>query len=157
MSIVLDTHPAARQEELLSRMVVAEGLTLEEISACAGIAREALFHADSTVLKIASLPSQVCETVDLLQQASPAVEVESVSQAHGLHWVAMRGTSENVMQAIHRLRSGVLHPESTISVLQMAHGVDARAFEIAEPVSKVMQAIKRQFDPENILGPGKFF
>jgi glycolate oxidase FAD binding subunit len=157
MSIVLDTHPAARQEELLSRMVVADGLTMEEISACAGIVRETLFHADSTVLKIASLPAQVCETVDQLQQASPAVEVESVSQAHGLHWVAMRGTSENVMQAIHRLRSGMLHPESTISVLQMAPGVDVRAFEIAEPVSKVMQAIKRQFDPGNIFSAGKFF
>jgi hypothetical protein len=157
LSIVLDAHPAARQEELLSRMVVSEGLTMEEMSVCADKDREALFRPDTTVLKIATVPTQVCETVDLLQQVSSAIEVESVSQSHGLHWVAMRGSSASVMEAIGRIRSGMLHPESTTSVMQMGPGVDVSAFEIASPVSNVMQAIKRQFDPENVLNPGKFF
>jgi glycolate oxidase FAD binding subunit len=157
MRIVLDAHPAAHQEELLSRMVADEGLNMEEMPASNNMERDALFRVDATVLKVATMPTQVCETVDLLQQVSPTVEVESVSQAHGMHWIAMRGPSASVTEAIRRIRSGMLHPESTISVLQMAPGVDVRAFEIAAPVSNIMQAIKRQFDPENILSPGKFF
>jgi glycolate oxidase FAD binding subunit len=157
MSIVLDAHPAAHQEELLSRIVADEGLNMEEMPASSGMERDALFHADGTVLKIATMPAQVCETADLLQQISPIVEIESVSQAHGLHTVAMRGPSAGVMEAIHRIRSGMLHPESTMSVLQMAPGVDVKTFEIPVPALNVMQAIKQQFDPENTLGPGKFF
>jgi glycolate oxidase FAD binding subunit len=157
MSIVLDAHPAAHQEELLSRMAADEGLSLEEMPASSSMERYALFQADATVLKIATMPAQVCETADLLQQVSPTVEVESVSQAHGLHTVAMRGPSASVMEAILRIRSGMLHPESTISVMQMAPGVDVKTFEIPVPALNVMQAIKQQFDPENILGPGKFF
>jgi glycolate oxidase FAD binding subunit len=157
MSIVLDAHAAAHQEELLSRMAADEGLRMEEMPASSDMERDALFQADATVLKIATVPAQVCETVDLLQQVSPSLQVESVSQAHGLHTVALRGPSASVMEAIHRIRLGMLHPESTISVLQMAPGVDVKALEIPAPALNVMQAIKRQFDPENILGPGKFF
>jgi glycolate oxidase FAD binding subunit len=157
MSIVLDAHPAAHQEELLSRMVAVEGLSMEEMPASSDMERDALFRADATILKVSTMPAQVCETVDLLQQVSPAVEVESVSQGHGLHNVALRGPSASVTEAIHRIRSGMLNPESTISVLQMAPGVDVKTFEIQAPALQVMQAIKQQFDPENILAPGKFF
>jgi glycolate oxidase FAD binding subunit len=138
-------------------MVTDEGLAMDEVSVRSGMKRDVLFRANGTVLKIATLPTQVCDTVDMLQQSFPGVEVESISQSQGLHWAALRGSTEKIVEAIHRLRSGMLHPESSVSVLQMADGVVVEAFEIPPAVLNVMRAIKEQFDPENILSPGKFF
>jgi len=156
LKIVLDAHPAAGQGELLSRMVSQEGLTIEEVSGYSGAERGQLFRADAAVLKIGTLPTHVGETADLFQKLS-GVEAESISQSHGLHLVSMRGPSDKVTEAIHRLRSGMLHPGATVSILQANPEMDTVAFEIAPSALKLMRAVKHQFDPGNILSPGKFF
>jgi FAD/FMN-containing dehydrogenase len=83
--------------------------------------------------------------------------VKSISQSHGLHLVSLLGQSDKVTEVIRRLRSGELHPGSTVSVLQLGPEIDSVPFEVTPPALDLMRAIKRQFDPENILNPGKFF
>lgn len=156
LNIVLDAHPAAGQAELLSQMVAQAGLKLEEAAPCSGVLRDSLFETEASVLKIGTMPTDVCETVDLLQKFA-AIEAKSISQSHGSHLVSLLGQADKVTEVIRRLRSGELHPGSTVSVLQLGPGIDSAAFEVTPPALEVMRAIKRQFDPENILSPGKFF
>lgn len=156
LNIVLEAHPAAGQDEILSRMVAQKGLIIEEVFGSNAAERDSLFHPEATVSKIATMPAHVCETADLLQKL-PGVQVESISQSHGLHLASIRGPAANVAEAIHRLRSGMLHPGSTVSVLQRCPGMDATPFQVPAPVLQVMQAIKEQFDPASILSPGKLF
>ena len=47
--------------------------------------------------------------------------------------------------------------KTAATVLQSGPAVDAQAFTVPTPVMSVMQAIKRNFDPKGVLGPGKFF
>lgn len=156
LNIALDAHPAAGQSELLSRMVAENDLMLEEASGCNGSERDLLFRRDATVLKIATMPANVCETADLVQTFT-GIEVKSISQSHGLHLVSMLGSADKLTEAIRRLRNGMLPSNANLSVLQICPGIDVPPFEVPSPVLRVMSAVKEQFDPANILSPGKFF
>ncbi|WP_423201813.1 FAD-linked oxidase C-terminal domain-containing protein [Edaphobacter modestus] len=50
-----------------------------------------------------------------------------------------------------------MHSGNTVSVLQCGPGFNLPAFDIPVATLSVMQSIKRQFDPYNILNPGKLF
>jgi glycolate oxidase FAD binding subunit len=153
LDICLSSHTAARQDVLLEGMVRVEGLALKETSgAC--FEREALFADGSTFIRASTLPTNTCAFTDELQRIAPKVDVVSVSQGIGLHDVSLRGSPDEIAIAIGQMRA---NQETAATVLQSAPGVDARPFTIPTPVMSVMQAIKRNFDPKGVLGPGKFF
>lgn len=154
LDICLDAHPEAQQNELLAAMVRGEGLALQEADVTSSSEREELFADGSTVLRVSTLPTNVCAVADRLQRIASELDVVSISQGIGLHDVALRGSPEEITAAIKQMRAS---QEIAATVLQAGHGVDVQSFTIPAAVMSVMQAVKRNFDPDSILGPGKFF
>ena len=153
LDICLSSHRAARQEVLLEGMVQAEGLALKEANgAC--FEREALFADGSTFIRASTLPTNICAFTDELQRIALKIEVTSISQGIGLHDISLRGAPDEITIAISQMRA---NQKTAVTVLQSGQGVEAQAFTISAPVMSVMKAIKRNFDPNGVLGPGKLF
>lgn len=158
LTIALDAHPEAHQDAILRDMIQREGLVLEEASADGwAVLREALFVPEATVLRISTLPIQVCQFLDYLQRTNQRIDIRSVSLAIGLHWVAMRGSAEKIRELVCELRSNRDYRGLRVSVLQAGSGVEIEAFDLPDSTLHVMRAIKAQFDADNILSPGKYF
>jgi glycolate oxidase FAD binding subunit len=154
LDICLISHPAAEQDALLAGMARDEGLTLQEANGASCFERETLLSDGSTFIRVSTLPTDICAFVDELQHIAAKIEIVSISQAIGLHDVSLRGPGDEIADAIRQIRS---QRSTAVSVLQSGSALDTTAFTIPTPVMSVMQAIKRNFDPGGILGPGKFF
>jgi len=154
LDISLTSHPAAQQDELLSQMAQAEGLVLQEINEASCFIRDRPHAEGSTFVRISTLPVDVCAFVDQLQHVAQKIDIDSVSQAIGLHDVMFRGSGDEITKVIHNLSSG---PSISVVMLEPGPDVDTQAFRVPAPVMSVMRAVKRSFDPDDILGPGKFF
>jgi glycolate oxidase FAD binding subunit len=135
-------------------MARVEGLALQEANEASCFEREALLADGSTFVRASTLPTNACAFADELQRLAPKIDVVSVSQGIGLHDISLRGSPDEITMAISQMR---VNQETAATVLQSGPGVDARAFTIPTSVMSVMQAIKRNFDPKGVLGPGKFF
>jgi glycolate oxidase FAD binding subunit len=157
LDIKLNAHPEAHQEDILSGITRQQGLRLEEAPEEIWNARESLFVSDLTILRIATLPAQVCAYADHLQTRHSDVEIASVSQAIGLHLVCLRGAPDKIASVIQNLRADAAYPASTVTVLKPALDVEMPPFHIPSATLSLMRAVKHQFDPDNILAPGKYF
>jgi glycolate oxidase FAD binding subunit len=154
LDICLSSHTAAGQDTLLGGMARVEGLALQEANEASCFEREALLADGSTFVRASTLQTNACAFADELQRLAPKIDVVSVSQGIGLHDISLRGSPDEITMAISQMR---VNQETAATVLQSGPGVDARAFTIPTSVMSVMQAIKRNFDPKGVLGPGKFF
>ena len=154
LEICLSSHTAACQDALLEEMVRVEGLALIEADGASCLEREALFADGSTVIRASTLPTNTCAFADELQRVFPKIDVVSISQGIGLHDVSLRGSPNEIMIAISQMRA---EQKTAATVLHCGPGVTVPAFTVPTPVMSVMQAIKRNFDPKGVLGPGKFF
>jgi glycolate oxidase FAD binding subunit len=157
LDVRLNAHPESHHDVILSQMTLGEGLVLEEVSEDVWQEREIVFAPDKTVLRIATLPEEVCAYADKLQLVRPGLEMKSVSQAIGLHEVALHGSHGDIEETIRQLRVDAAYSHTTVSVLQHNRDIEAAAFDIPAPVLSMMSAIKHQFDPDGILNPGRFF
>jgi glycolate oxidase FAD binding subunit len=124
--------------------------------------RQQLFN-DSThavVLKVAALPTEICTISAELHQWGGAEgrDVKILAQATGLMTVALESTPELVPSLVERLRARVLEFGGSVVVLQVpdtfrgkldAWGTDRRSWAL-------MREVKRRFDPNRILNPGRF-
>jgi glycolate oxidase FAD binding subunit len=154
LDVCLNAHPEAHQDAILDQMVKHEALVLQEASDGIWRERETMFTPDATILRISTLPSQMCSLADQMQVMNPDVQAFSISQAIGLHDVALRGSPEAVNSTICQLRGDA---QNTLAILQAGQGVDAPSAVIKSPVLSLMKAVKENFDPHGILNPGKFF
>jgi len=154
LDICLISHTAAQQDALLAGMARDKGLALQEASAAPCFKRETLLIDGSTFIRVSTLPTNTCAFADELQRVAPRIDIASISQGIGLHDVSLRGPGGEITDAINQIRSKY---STTVTVLQPGPAVDATAFTIPAAVMSVMRAIKHNFDPGGILGPGKFF
>jgi glycolate oxidase FAD binding subunit len=157
LDVCLNAHPSAKQDAMLLEYVKAEGLSMEETPHSVWQARASLYSDDATVLRIATLPSDVCRYADRLQDLPASIEAASVSQAIGLHDVALHGARAAKEECIKKLRAEAASSDATIAVLQPGSLEHVNTFTIPAPVLSKMQAIKQQFDPAGLLGPGRLF
>lgn len=154
LDVCINAHPEAHQEAILAQMAKQHGLVPEECSPSIWRERETIFSADATVLRISTLPTRVCTLADQLQATQSDAQAISVSQAIGIHDVALCGSADAVASTIAQLRADA---QNTVAVLQPAPGVDMPPHVIHPSALSLMQSVKRNFDPHGILNPGKFF
>jgi glycolate oxidase FAD binding subunit len=124
-------------------------------------ARQELFEIEGAlVLKVSLLPGDLCPVSAELQQLaeSDRVEIAVVAEATGLMTVALRSAPEAAITLIEHLRWRLRESRGSVVALEVPQvlrggfdvwGCDSNALPL-------MREIKRRFDPNRILNPGRF-
>ncbi|HZL52323.1 MAG TPA: FAD-binding oxidoreductase [Terracidiphilus sp.] len=150
----MDDH-AGRLQKLFGQ------IELSETSENVWQARQKLFAIEgAVVLKVSLLPSDVCPVTTELQQwaAREDAEISIVAQAPGLMAVALKSSPDAAIALIKHLR-GRLHGSGGSVVAQqfpeaLRDGLDVWGCD--SNALPLMREIKRRFDPNRILNPGRF-
>lgn len=124
-------------------------------------ARQRLFDGSAAVvLKVSLLPSEVCSVSSEVKQwaADEGHEIDVVAQARGLMTVALSSAPDAAIGLVERLRKRVAHSGGSAIVLQMPDSLRGKvnAWGPDPNALALMREIKRRFDPERILNPGRF-
>jgi glycolate oxidase FAD binding subunit len=136
------------------------GLMITESDEGVWRARQRLFEdKNAVVLKVSVLPNQVCPVVSALQQwTSDAVDIGAVAYATGLMTVSMKPATEAAIEPVDRLRARVGSFGGGMVALQVPDAMRGR-IDVWGPgpdALPLMREIKRRFDPQRILNPGRF-
>jgi glycolate oxidase FAD binding subunit len=123
-------------------------------------ARQSLFEkAEALVLKVSVLPSEICDVSERLNAWSgDAAATEIVAQATGLMIVSIIAASETATSMLERLRTRVTQSGGSVVVLQVPDPIKGQ-IDVWGPnrgTLPIMEEIKRRFDPNRILNPGRF-
>ena len=111
-------------------------------------AREEIAAA-APVVKFSVLPSEIAETLEALRRLEDR-QWRAVVQATGLGFAA-------VAAPFQQLRASIESQGGTLTVLRQAPGADPiEAWGEAGDTLPLMREIKRRFDPNNTLNPGRF-
>lgn len=153
----LDVRFATGAESLAEHDVrlrsFAESAVMTPSDAGVWAEREALFGiAGATVLKVTCLPSKMAAVVE----GFAGVGARCVADAVGIVTVALLGRADGIVELIEDLRSRLARDGGMVVVLRAADGMNAERWGGSPPAIEVMRAIKREFDPLNILNPGTF-
>jgi glycolate oxidase FAD binding subunit len=146
LDILLNAHPDARQSDILQKMAEAAGFQLAQLDAATWAAREVLFRDGATVIKLSVLPAELCEYLEHMQW-DPEVEVACVAQSSGLIFAALKGSPAAVENYVQSIRTDLV-------VLSTSTG--AKRWQADTDALPLMQEIKRKFDPNRTLNPGRF-
>ena len=123
-------------------------------------AREQLF-ADpaATVLKITTLPSKLAAIVGgiALLNTQPGISAHCTAEPTGIVTVAVTAPADQLAEIITDLRSRLRTHGGSAVVLQrgeLANTIDPWGDPPA--AIELMRAVKREFDPQRLLNPGRF-
>ncbi len=155
LDIQLNAHPDAKQSELLAEMIRSHKLSLIDAESHVWHARELLFAKEECfTLKATMLPASVCTIADYLARCG----ARSVIQANGIAFIEMPAPDHNSVMHIERLEDMVEKEGGAITILKnpvsLKHDLDVILNKAA--TLPLMREIKRQFDPQRILNPGRF-
>src|SRR5947209_5843284 len=144
----------ARIREMFQDFAVNE--SAEEV----WIARPRLFeNNDALILEVSVLPDDICSvSAELHQWSSGSTEISVVAQATGLMTVAISSTAEIALDLLDRLRERVVASGGSVVVLRAPDpprgSIDVWGSD--RGAVPLMREIKRRFDPNRILNPGRF-
>ncbi|MDE3187368.1 MAG: FAD-binding oxidoreductase [Acidobacteriota bacterium] len=146
---------AARIQSIFGQIAIAES------SEAVWQARQQLFDKnDAVVLKVSVLPSELCSISAELQQwaAAEALDIATVGQATGLMTVALHGAPDAEIALIERLRARLTDSGGSVVALQIPDSLRGRidVWNCHSNALPLMREIKRRFDPNRILNPGRF-
>jgi glycolate oxidase FAD binding subunit len=127
-------------------------------------ARQALFDAgDSIILKASMLPAEVCPVSAEVRQwaAAEGAGVECVAYAFGLMTLALHAASDATAfteSILARLRARLRPTGGSVVVLAAPEETRAKldVWGCHSDALGLMREIKRRFDPNRILNPGRF-
>lgn len=146
---------ARRIEEIFRAF---ESLELHESDPGVWKARQELFLRDAAcVVRVSVLPGELCSLLVELRRREKAegLEIAAVAQATGLTTLALRGDPAAAVAAVQDLRAScsggavVLQPSDEVRGTLDVWGCEA-------PALPLMREVKRRFDPNRILNPGRF-
>jgi glycolate oxidase FAD binding subunit len=115
---------------------------------------------DALVLKISTLPSDLCLLASELQDwaAKKQMSVVVAAQANGLITVALRSSPDAAISLVEHLRERLSQSGGSVVALQMPGTIrgtlDPWGWE--SNALPLMKEIKRRFDPNRTLNPGRF-
>jgi glycolate oxidase FAD binding subunit len=113
---------------------------------------------DVAVAKFASLPAQMAETIEMIARSSGADERWSVvAQATGVGWMRLEGAVLAIDSRLQEFRAGLERGGGSLVVAHRPAGMaELDAWGNAGDALQLMSAVKRQFDPQGTLNPGRF-
>jgi glycolate oxidase FAD binding subunit len=152
LDIQLSAHPDAHQSDLLAKMANASGLTLIESTNEVWQARESLFsNKKDFIAKIGMLPTDIAQIADDIVRLGGSL----VAQSLGLIYAAF----PNVKRDCSALGSLYAYTDTgSMTMLQIPSNPleDSTPPWGSEKPNPLMREIKRQFDPNRTLNPGRF-
>jgi glycolate oxidase FAD binding subunit len=124
-------------------------------------ARQRLFSKDdAVVLKVSLLPSEICAVSAVLQQWASAagLNIAAVAQATGLMTVALNPALDTTVTVVEHLRAKLVDLGGSVVALQVPDSMRGRidVWDCNSDALPLMREIKRRFDPNRILNPGRF-
>ena len=150
----MDEH-AARLQKIFGQ------IELSESSETVWQTRQELFSTDdAVVLKVSLLPSDVCPVSSELQRwaVKEGTEVSIAAQAPGLMTVGLKSAPDAAIALIRHLRDRLRGSGGSVVALQIPEalrgGIDVWGCD--SNALPLMREIKRRFDPNRILNPGRF-
>jgi glycolate oxidase FAD binding subunit len=136
------------------------GVALAESSEEVWAARQFLFEkATDIVLKVAVLPSEICDvSSELLAWSGDTANTKIVAQATGLMTVSISSAFETAVALLQRLRARALQSGGSVVILQAPNAFDGNIDMWGQDRGTLllMREIKHRFDPNRILNPGRF-
>jgi len=139
---------------------IFDGFTIHDSTADIWSARQHLFEEpDALILKVSVLPDDVCPLIsELLQSGSGAAAIRIVAQATGSMTASVAAAPEIALGLLNRLRERVDPSGGSVVVLR-APAPGKENIDVWGPdrgTWPLMREIKRKFDPNRILNPGRF-
>ena len=158
LDIQLGAHPDSKQGEVLRHMAEREGLEVESTSNEVWQAREALFaQPDRLILKATTLPTEVPDFALKVAERGG----EFVVQSLGIMYAAFP-SDELSLKLAEEFRHHIGRQGGTTFVLaRPLSAPDAETWAITiegdlPEAHGLMREIKRRFDPNRTLNPGRF-
>ncbi len=128
--------------------------------------RERLAHApqdgdgsvDRAVLKISLPHDEICNFLARVQHIPPDVSAHAVAQANGLLLLALESAATSLARIIRTVRVEVAELGGSAFVQTVPHALRESIDAWGEPPATIalLREIKRQFDPNRTLNPGRF-
>jgi glycolate oxidase FAD binding subunit len=114
------------------------------------LSREAIFDQSKATVKITSSPTRIAMSLDEIR----ALDGSCVAQQSGVTYASFEADPT----CISNLRRRFEGMGGSVTVLHWPSSVSSRPETWGAPISglSIMQEIKRQFDPNRILNPGRF-
>jgi glycolate oxidase FAD binding subunit len=148
LDVQLNAHPDARQDEVLGEMTAAAGCELHQAEEEVWSARERLEEESRIALKLTMAPADVAHFADVVS----ACGGDSVTQSHGIMTAALPcGVTDALLQG---LRDEVEAKGGSVSLLGRYEGLSPFGATVA--ALPLMREIKRRFDLNRVLNPGRF-
>ena len=146
---------AARLESILNP------LELSESTESPWQARQELVDREGAiVLKVSSISSEICTVLSELRQWADddGMNYEAVAQATGLMMIAIRSAPRAAAALVERLRARLRVCDGSVVALQIPEALREKldVWGNAADTLTLMREIKRRFDHNRILNPGRF-
>jgi glycolate oxidase FAD binding subunit len=153
--------PECLDKHALDLEKIFSGIPLREPEENVWHARQDLFDAGPAIIVKASvLPGEVCAHVAELQQQATAngFELQIVAQANGPITIAFGAANDAVIATIESLRQKLRASGGSVVVLHLPDELRSRldVWGCDSNALPLMREIKRRFDPNRILNPGRF-
>jgi glycolate oxidase FAD binding subunit len=114
-------------------------------------------ETEFALAKFGSLPSQMAETIEMIARLAAGLRWKVVAQATGIGWVRLDGNVPVMESVLRDLRAGLERGGGSLVIAHRAAGMSSfDAWGNAGDALPLMSAVKRQFDPEGTLNPGRF-
>ena len=119
-----------------------------------------LWHTEGTLLKIAVLPNQVGDLVDLIERAAAGHSIDyrvGGRAALGVLFLKLRGDVERHMEVVRDVRQTAAARGGSAVLLSTPVSIDRRVDswgEVGDSLT-MMRAVKARFDPNGTLNPGR--
>jgi glycolate oxidase FAD binding subunit len=110
------------------------------------------------VAKLTALPAEIAETIEMIGKiAASGLRWSAVAQATGIGLMRIDGAASEIAAALRGLREWLgIRGGSLVIVRQPAGTAKLDAWGNSGDALGLMQAVKRQFDPQGTLNPGRF-
>ncbi len=165
LDVRLCARPECLDDHATQLRAIFNGYSLAEASESAWTAREQLFAAaGATVVKASMLPAELCATADAIKESSVAegVDASVVAQATGLAIIALndpRATgSDAIIRIVDQMRARLRPFGGSVVLLQLPAELRnvLDVWDCRSDALPLMREIKRRFDPNRTLSPGRF-
>jgi len=136
-------------------------LELSESTESPWQARQELVDREGAiVLKVSSISSEICTVLSELRQWADddGMNYEAVAQATGLMMIAIRSAPRAAAALVERLRARLRVCDGSVVALQIPEALREKldVWGNAADTLTLMREIKRRFDHNRILNPGRF-